>query len=66
MNYKIYFQIYGKKMQCEVFAESTSEAINKVRSELTIDKIVPEINNTFRENSAMPDILKDIFGGFKG
>ena len=66
MTYKIYFQIYGKKMQSEVFAESASEAIDKVRSELKIDKIVPEIDNTFRENSSIPDILKDIFGGFKG
>ena len=63
MTYKIFFQIYGKKMQCEVFAESASEAIDKVRSELKIVKIVPEIDNTFKTNE-IPDILKDIFNGF--
>jgi len=64
MTYKIYFQICGKKLQIEVFAESASEAIDKVRSELKIDKIVPEIDNTFKTNE-IPYILKDIFGGFK-
>ena len=45
-------------MQVEVFAESSSEAIDKVRSELKIDKIEPIYTD-------IPEVVKDLFGILK-
>lgn len=52
-NYKIYFEIYGKKMKTVIKANSEHEAKELVKNKIKFIKIVPE-NNI--------DFLKNIFG----
>lgn len=53
-NYKIYFEIYGKKMKTTVKANSEAEAVKLVKDKILIKKIVPEDGSV--------DFLKNIFG----
>ena len=53
-NYKIYFEIYGKKMKTTVKANSENEAVKLVKDKILIKKIVPE--------DGAVDFLKNIFG----
>ena len=43
--YKIYFEIFDKKMKYEVEAESKNDAINKLKNKISIIKIDEGINN---------------------
>jgi hypothetical protein len=55
--YKIYFEIFGKKMKYEVEAESKNDAINKLKNKISIIKIDEEINN-----DDVLENLKNMFG----
>ena len=55
--YKIYFEIFGKKMKYEVEAESKNDAINKLKNKINIIKINEEIND-----DDMLENLKNMFG----
>ena len=55
--YKIYFEIFGKKMKYEVEAESKNDAINKLKNKINIIKIDEEIND-----DDVLDNLKNMFG----
>lgn len=51
--YKIYFEVYGKKMKTVINANSEAEAKELVKNKIKFIKIEPE-NNI--------DFLKNIFG----
>jgi hypothetical protein len=55
--YKIYFEIFGKKMKYEVEAESKNDAINKLKNKINIIKIDEEIND-----DDVLENLKNMFG----
>jgi len=50
--YKVYFEIFGKKMKVEIKAKSKQQAEEIIKSKIIFHKI---------ENVSMPDFLKDIF-----
>lgn len=54
-NYKVYFEIYGKKMITTVLAETPDKAKTIVISKLKIVKVEKAINDTF---NTMADIFK--------
>jgi len=53
-NYKIFFEIFGKKMMTEIEAESKYEAIEILKEKIKIHKI--------RTVDAQVEKLKNIFG----
>jgi fructose-bisphosphate aldolase class 1 len=55
--YKIYFEIFGKKMKYEVEAESKNDAINKLKNKISIIKIDEGIND-----DDVLENLKNMFG----
>jgi fructose-bisphosphate aldolase class 1 len=55
--YKIYFEIFGKKMKYEVEAESKNDAINKLKNKINIIKIDEGIND-----DDVLENLKNMFG----
>jgi hypothetical protein len=59
--YKIYFEIFGKKMKYEVEAESKNDAINKLKNKISIIKINEGINEGINDNDVLEN-LKNIFG----
>lgn len=44
--YTLYFEIYGKKMKTKVFAESESEAKQKIIDKITWHKVESQRNPT--------------------
>jgi hypothetical protein len=61
MKYKILFRLYDKKMQAFIEANSTEQAEYKLRGKIIID----HISEVEPQKPEMPEIFKDIFGGFK-
>jgi hypothetical protein len=61
MRYKILFRLYDKKMQAFIEADNPANAEYKLRGKIIIDRISEVEPVTFD----MPEIFKDIFGGFK-
>jgi hypothetical protein len=59
--YKIYFEIFGKKMKYEVEAESKNDAINKLKNKINIIKINEGINEGINDDDVLEN-LKNIFG----
>jgi hypothetical protein len=59
--YKIYFEIFGKKMKYEVEAESKNDAINKLKNKISIIKINEGINEGINDDDVLEN-LKNIFG----
>jgi hypothetical protein len=55
--YKIYFEIFGKKMKYEVEAESKNDAINKLKNKISIIKINEGVND-----DDVLENLKNMFG----
>jgi putative cell wall-binding protein len=55
IEWTVYFEIYGKKMKTTVTAASESEAIEKVKSKLKINKVVCE-----------NDMFNNLMGIFNG
>ena len=60
MTYTVFFQIYGKRMKVEVEAISKSEAIQKVKDAVKIDKV--ESNNPFNYDA---NNIMDFLNGFR-
>lgn len=61
--YKIYFEIYGKKMQVTISAENENEAKFILFSKITFHKIeLVEYPDVKRNVGDVPDILKQMFG----
>ena len=63
--YKIYFEIFGKKMKYEVEAESKNDAINKLKNKISIIKINEGVNDELNEGINDDDVLenlKNMFG----
>jgi len=60
MQYDIFFEIYGKKMKCTLFAESKEQAEYILRGKIKIHKIceqpTPQTKGDFFDN------FKDILG----
>jgi fructose-bisphosphate aldolase class 1 len=59
--YKIYFEIFGKKMKYEVEAESKNDAINKLKNKINIIKIDEGVNEGVNDDDVL-DNLKNMFG----
>ena len=59
--YKIYFEIFGKKMKYEVEAESKNDAINKLKNKINIIKINGGINEGINDDDVLEN-LKNMFG----
>jgi hypothetical protein len=59
--YKIYFEIFGKKMKYEVEAESKNDAINKLKNKINIIKINEGVNEGVNDDDVL-DNLKNMFG----
>lgn len=57
MKYRIYFQIYDKKMSALIEADNLEEAKKKLQNQLIIDKIVP-----VKDESLNLEALKKILG----
>jgi len=61
-NYKVYFEIYGKKILVKVTAKSEEQAKEKVINNLKFNKIEKDEKNYF--NKSM-DLLDDIIDKLK-
>jgi hypothetical protein len=59
--YKIYFEIFGKKMKYEVEAESKNDAINKLKNKINIIKINEGVNEGINDDDVLEN-LKNMFG----
>jgi hypothetical protein len=60
MNYKLYFELFGKKMVTTIQADSREEAELKLRSKIKIHKteaVLPDLGPF----GNIPDVLKDLF-----
>ena len=57
--YKVYFEIYGKKMKTTVEAKSAEHAKELIRSKI-------QFNHIEFEDSDELDFMKDFFKGFNG
>jgi hypothetical protein len=64
MIYKVYFQLYGKKMKASVIASSPEEAKEMVINEIEFDKVVVVnvIENDVKNNDPTVEHLKNMFG----
>jgi hypothetical protein len=60
MKYRIFFEIYGKKMQTVIEAKSENEAKEKVKNKIIFDKIESAI--TEQEANEAVNYLKNMFG----
>lgn len=62
MIYKVFFQLYGKKMKVAIEAESNEDAKNIIKNSIQFDKVVP--TNDYKTDFPQPDLdhLKNIFG----
>ena len=62
-NFKVYFEVFGKKMKTTINASSKEDAENKVRNKIIFHKVEREV--THKQESPpkfeVPDIFKDIF-----
>ena len=59
--YKIYIEIFGKKMKYEVEAESKNDAINKLKNKISIIKINEGVNEGVNDDDVLEN-LKNMFG----
>jgi hypothetical protein len=59
MQYRVYFEICGKKMQLVIEAESAKEATAELKKRIIIHKISRENDDL---NTDSLDFLKNIFG----
>jgi hypothetical protein len=59
--YKIYFEIFGKKMKYEVEAESKNDAINKLKNKINIIKINEGVDEGVNDDDVLEN-LKNMFG----
>ena len=66
MEYKVFFEIYGKKLQVAVNAANTEEAKHLVVSAIRFHEVRPVVVDTGKvpEGFDVNEILK-FFGGFK-
>lgn len=55
MKFKVYFDVYGRKMMTTVEADTAAQAAQKVRDKLKIDKVDPI------GEPDLPDVFKQIF-----
>lgn len=60
MKYKIFFEIYGKKMQTVIEAKNENEAKEKIKDKIIFDKIESAI--TEQEANEAVNYLKNMFG----
>lgn len=60
MIYKVYFQLYGKKMKINIDADTQEEAKQKIKDSIIFDKIV-FVNDNINDNDIFEN-LKNIFG----
>ena len=58
MKYKLYFEIYGKKMQCIIEANNENDAEYKLRGKIKVLKT----EKIIEENDDMLNNIKDLFG----
>lgn len=61
MKYKVYFELFGKKMQTEVYAKSEIQAREIIECKIIFHKIEEVIEPKINDNS-MFNSLKDLFG----
>ena len=67
--YKIYFTLYGRKMQAVVEAKDRDTAEYVLRGKIQIDKIEeirPETGDNSTGMPSMPEGFSEIFDGFFG
>lgn len=60
MIYKVFFQLYGKKMKASVQADSPEEAKQEIKNEIIFDKVVL-MKHHFQTDPTV-EHLKDILG----
>jgi hypothetical protein len=58
--YKVFFEIYGKKMCTTIEAETAVVAKEVIRKNIKFHKIVPNVEN--KPSFDVPNFFKDIFG----
>ena len=58
--YRVYFSLYGKKMQASVEAYNESDAKARIRDKVVFHAVREEAEE---DAGDMPDFLKSIFGG---
>lgn len=73
---KVFFQIFGKKMTFDTVSTEKEDILCEIYDNIQIDEIRldPEYKHDFlrakaeneRANSYEWNVLKDLFGGFKG
>lgn len=57
MIYKVYFQLYGKKMKINIDADTQEEAKQKIKDSIIFDKIV-QVNDNITDNDN--DVFKNL------
>lgn len=60
--FTVYVEFYGKKLKTTIEATNEFRAEMEVRQKLHFVKIIKEEDQ--QKNDSIPDIFKDIFGGF--
>lgn len=61
-NYDIYFEIYGKKLKTSVFAESESDAKQKIYNKIIFHKISVNNDDFIGQDTTAFDNIMNIFG----
>ena len=61
MKYKVYFELFGKKMQTEIYAKSEIHAKEIIECKIIFHKI-EEVKEPVPSDESMLNTLKDLFG----
>lgn len=61
-NYDVYFEIFGKKMKATIFAETMTEAKQKVINKIKWHKITKKPQDEFNQSIDMLENIIDILG----
>jgi len=59
--FKVYFEIFGKKMQCEINCNNKEEVEKMVKNKINIHKVEELSFKGFDKNESL-DFLKNMFG----
>jgi len=60
-NFMVYFEIFGKKMRCELSCNTKEEVENLIKNKIKIHKIEKSAPKNFDGEESL-DFLKNMFG----
>jgi hypothetical protein len=60
MIYRVYFEIFGKKMQVDIVSDTQESIIDVLKDKIIIHKVVEKNDDYINDSTA--NYLKDVFG----